>query len=167
MYYATYELTCIVLVTFVNEALNVLIYCLCLKVKLSKLNFISWLYIFQTFSFGSKCRGARTGIIFNNEMDDFSTPGTNNSFGVPSSPANYIEPGKRPLSAMTPTIVLDKDGRAILSTGGSGGSRITTAASWVRILPLLSVFSSETLIKCKLVLTFFRRTCNIRAKLQN
>ncbi len=42
------------------------------------------------FSFGSKVIGSRTGIIFNNEMDDFSTPGTVNAFNLPASPANYI-----------------------------------------------------------------------------
>ena len=84
------------------------------------------------FSFGSKCRGSRTGIIFNNEMDDFSTPGTSNSFGVPASPANYIAPGKMPMSSMTPTLVLDADNRVVLSTGGAGGTRITTASAWVR-----------------------------------
>ena len=88
--------------------------------------------IHVVFSFGSKCRGSRTGIIFNNEMDDFSTPGTNNSFGVPASPANYIAPGKMPMSSMTPTLVLDADNRVVLSTGGSGGTRITTASAWVR-----------------------------------
>jgi len=81
--------------------------------------------------FGSKCRGRRTGIIFNNDMDDFSTPGTRNYFGVPASPSNYIVPGKRPMSSMSPTIVLDENGSTVLVSGGAGGTIITTATAFV------------------------------------
>ncbi|KAL4218407.1 Gamma-glutamyltranspeptidase 1 [Mactra antiquata] len=77
--------------------------------------------------FGSKVVGSRTGIVFNNEMDDFSTPGTVNYFQVPASPANYIKPYKRPLSSMSPSVVVDSDGDVKLVTGSSGGTRIITS----------------------------------------
>ncbi len=67
------------------------------------------------------------GIVLNNEMDDFSTrPGRPNAFGLLQSEANAISPGRRPLSSMTPTIVV-RDGRAVLAAGGSGGPRIISA----------------------------------------
>jgi gamma-glutamyltranspeptidase/glutathione hydrolase len=65
-----------------------------------------------------------TGILLNNEMDDFSAkPGSPNAFGLLGGRANSISPGKRPLSAMTPTIVM-KDGMPFLVVGSPGGSKI-------------------------------------------
>eukprot|EP00958_Prasinococcus_capsulatus_P024917 scaffold4013_cov429-Prasinococcus_capsulatus_cf.AAC.4 len=72
--------------------------------------------------FGSKVRSPNTGIILNNEMDDFSLPGQSNTYGIPPSEANYIQPFKRPLSSMSPTIVLDSQERIVAVVGGSGAS---------------------------------------------
>lgn len=57
-------------------------------------------------------------------MDDSSTPGVPNAFGLYPSPYNYPEPGKRPLSSTAPTIVEEADGRFFITLGGAGGSRI-------------------------------------------
>jgi gamma-glutamyltranspeptidase/glutathione hydrolase len=78
------------------------------------------------FSYGSCITVPGTGILLNNEMDDFSAkPGVPNAFGVIGGTFNAIEPEKRMLSSMTPTIVL-KDGKPFLVTGSPGGSRIIT-----------------------------------------
>jgi len=78
------------------------------------------------FSYGSGIVAEGTGILLNNEMDDFSAKtGVPNVYGLIGGEANAIEAGKRPLSSMTPTIVL-KDGRPFLATGSPGGSRIIT-----------------------------------------
>ena len=76
--------------------------------------------------YGSKIVVAGAGFLLNNEMDDFSSkPGVPNSFGLVGGEANAIEPGKRMLSSMTPTLVL-KDGDPVLVTGSPGGSTIIT-----------------------------------------
>ncbi|KAH1466015.1 hypothetical protein KXX58_005561 [Aspergillus fumigatus] len=77
--------------------------------------------------FGSQLMVPETGIIMNNEMDDFSVPGKSNSFGYVPSKANYIRPGKRPLSSITPAIVTRPDGNLFFLAGSAGGSRIITA----------------------------------------
>ncbi|HLV76385.1 MAG TPA: gamma-glutamyltransferase [Marinobacter sp.] len=78
------------------------------------------------FSYGSGITVAGAGFLLNNEMDDFSAkPGAVNAYGLLGAEANRIEPGKRMLSSMSPTIVR-KDGRNVLVTGSPGGSRIIT-----------------------------------------
>jgi gamma-glutamyltranspeptidase/glutathione hydrolase len=77
--------------------------------------------------YGSKVVVEGAGIVLNNDMDDFTAkPGTANQFGLVQGEANAIAPGKRMLSAMAPTIVLDPDGRLFLVLGTPGGSTIIT-----------------------------------------
>jgi gamma-glutamyltranspeptidase / glutathione hydrolase len=79
------------------------------------------------FSYGLGLVAEGTGVLLNNELDDFAAkPGAPNAFGLLGGEANAPGPGKRPLSSMTPTIVL-KDGKPYLVTGSPGGSRIITA----------------------------------------
>lgn len=87
--------------------------------------------IYFYFSFGAKYAGKYTGILYNDIMDDFSTPGLTNSFGFEPSEANFIKPGKRPLSSMCPIIVVDKENNVRLILGASGGSKIISAVSQV------------------------------------
>lgn len=75
-------------------------------------------------SYGSKVIIPGTGVVLNNEMDDFSAqPGVANFFGLVGAEANAVAPGKRPLSSMSPTIVL-RDGKPILAVGAAGGPTI-------------------------------------------
>ena len=77
--------------------------------------------------FGSRVVVRGAGFLMNNEMDDFtSKPGVPNIYGLVQGKANSIEPGKRMLSAMTPTIVVDPEGRTDLVTGTPGGATIIT-----------------------------------------
>lgn len=88
-------------------------------------NVVSCTYTLN-LNFGSGIVARGTGVLLNNEMDDFvAKPGVPNAFGLLGGDANAVEPGKRPLSSMTPVIVL-KDGNAWLATGSPGGSRIIT-----------------------------------------
>ena len=78
------------------------------------------------FPYGTGISVPGAGILLNNEMDDFSAkPGSPNAYGLIGNEFNSIEPGKRMLSSMTPTIVL-KEGKPFLATGSPGGSRIIT-----------------------------------------
>jgi gamma-glutamyltranspeptidase/glutathione hydrolase len=78
-------------------------------------------------AFGSGVVIPGTGIVMNNEMDDFAAaPGVPNAFGLVGGAANAIAPGKRPLSSMSPTLLL-KDGKPVLALGAQGGSKIITA----------------------------------------
>ncbi|HSR43146.1 MAG TPA: gamma-glutamyltransferase, partial [Longimicrobiales bacterium] len=77
--------------------------------------------------YGSKVTVAGAGFVLNNEMDDFAAkPGTPNQYGLVQGENNAVEPGKRMLSAMTPSIVLDPGDRLFLVTGTPGGSTIIT-----------------------------------------
>ena len=88
-------------------------------------NVVSTTYTLN-LNFGSGIVAAGTGILLNDEMDDFSVkPGAPNAFGLIGGTANEVQPFKRPLSSMSPTIVL-KDNKPFLVTGSPGGSRIIT-----------------------------------------
>ena len=79
-------------------------------------------------SFGSKMIVPGTGVLLNNEMDDFSlAPGVRNAFGLIGSEANAVAPGKRPLSSMSPTIVMNNQNDLQLTCGAAGGPKIITA----------------------------------------
>ena len=79
------------------------------------------------FSYGNGRSVAGAGFLMNNEMDDFSAKnGASNAYGLIGGAANAIEPGKRPLSSMTPAIVFDSSGKPMLATGSPGGGTIIT-----------------------------------------
>jgi gamma-glutamyltranspeptidase/glutathione hydrolase len=86
----------------------------------------NWVAITQTVntSYGSKVIVPGTGVVLNNEMDDFAiAPGTPNAFGLIGAEANAVAPGKRPLSSMSPTIILE-DGQPVMTLGAAGGPTI-------------------------------------------
>ena len=95
----------------------------------------NWVAITSTIntSFGSKVIVPGTGVILNNEMDDFSiAPGVPNHFDLIGNENNSVQAGKRPLSSMSPTIVL-KDGQPVLTVGAAGGPKIITQVLWALI----------------------------------
>jgi gamma-glutamyltranspeptidase/glutathione hydrolase len=78
--------------------------------------------------YGSRVTAKGTGVLLNDEMDDFAArPGKPNMFGLIQGERNAVQPKKRPLSSMTPTIVLRKDGSVWFAVGARGGPRIITA----------------------------------------
>ena len=85
-------------------------------------------------SYGNKKIVDGAGFLLNNEMDDFaSSPGSQNAFGLIGYEANSIKPAKRPLSSMSPTIVLNPEGEPLMTIGAAGGSRIITTVLQVII----------------------------------
>ena len=88
-------------------------------------------------SFGSGVVDPGSGVLLNDEMDDFvAAPGVPNFFGLVGNERNGIAPGKRPLSSMSPTVVLDGAGRPVLAVGASGGPRIITGTLQVLLAVL-------------------------------
>lgn len=90
----------------------------------------NWVALTSTINtaWGSKLMIPGTGVMLNNQMDDFSiAPGTPNAFGLIGSAANAIAPKKRPLSSMSPTIVVDGMGESVLTAGAAGGPKIINA----------------------------------------
>merc|ERR1719391_1944145 len=87
---------------------------------------------------GCKFMSKSTGIIMNNQMDDFASPNITSAYDVPPSKNNFIAPGKRPMSSMSTTIVTDDDGRVVAVAGASGGTKIITgvAQTLLRVLYL-------------------------------
>ncbi|KAL3091694.1 hypothetical protein niasHT_024276 [Heterodera trifolii] len=85
-------------------------------------------------AFGSLIRSPQLGIIWNDHMDDFSQPNRTNYYGLAPSKTNFIEPGKRPMSSMSPLIVYHKENKKVkLAIGASGGTMIPTALSQVLV----------------------------------
>ena len=102
-------------------------------------NMVSNTYTLNSY-FGNGHVATNTGILLNNEMDDFSAkPGTPNLFGLIGNEANAIAPLKQPLSSMTPTIVIGHTPALTLATGTPGGSRIITTVAQI----ILNVFEHQ------------------------
>ena len=100
-------------------------------------------------SWGCKVTVPGTGVMLNNQMDDFSiSPGTPNAFGLVGSQANAVGPGKRPLSSMSPTMVLDATGEPVLTAGAAGGPRIINATLQVLLRILDGGCSISDAVAC-------------------
>lgn len=98
-------------------------------------------------SWGCKVTVPGTGVMLNNEMDDFAiAPGTPNAFGLVGSKANAVGPKKRPLSSMSPTIVLDKNNQPILTAGAAGGPKIINATLQVLLRVLDGKFEVDSAV---------------------
>ncbi|CAH1766608.1 13199_t:CDS:10 [Entrophospora sp. SA101] len=87
---------------------------------------------------GSRVMDPSTGIILNDEMDDFSIPGVTNYFGLKPSPFNFVEPKKKPLSSCLP-VIIETDGQVETILGGSGGSRIISSV----LLYILNIYDFD------------------------
>ncbi|XP_071964321.1 glutathione hydrolase 1 proenzyme-like [Antedon mediterranea] len=98
------------------------------------------------YYFGSKIMSESTGIIYNNLMADFSIPNSEAEF-QPSNEANYPGPNKYPLSSMSGSIVLDKNGDVRLVVGSSGGKQIITANAWITLGAVATDSSLKDLIE--------------------
>ncbi|XP_065831106.1 glutathione hydrolase 1 proenzyme-like [Oscarella lobularis] len=79
--------------------------------------------------FGSKIHSPTLGLIYNDEMRDFSTPNTTDVWDLPPNPRNFVKPGKRPLSSTCPSVLVDSNGDVAMAIGAAGGSRITPAVA--------------------------------------
>ncbi|MBK2123821.1 gamma-glutamyltransferase [Fangia hongkongensis] len=99
------------------------------------------------YSYGSGISANGLGFLLNNEMDDFTAKvGVANAYGLIQGEANNIAPGKQPLSSMTPTIVLNKEGEPYFATGSPGGSRIITTTLQVILNVLEYGYNLQTAV---------------------
>lgn len=98
--------------------------------------------------FGSGLYSPRTGIVYNDVMDDFVSPNITNRFNLMPSKYNRIRPGKKPLSSMAPSIFTDSNGDVRLVIGASGGAKITTAIAMVSLRHLYLGDDIKSSIDC-------------------